>query len=127
MRRVESFIRRIKVYVMVPTSLLGSCIGDMDRGIRYQFLFGCGKRIHPSRVDASSLFSGKNGFHLHNPVDYWDADTEVMKGLKAKKTGKLDYDKFFSPLESAGRRSENSNCEVASTRSSQSGKTHHQV
>ncbi|KAI3499397.1 hypothetical protein L1887_35196 [Cichorium endivia] len=52
---------------------------------------------------------------------------EVMKGLKAKKTGKLDYDKYFTPPESAGRSSENSECEAASTRSSQSGKTHHQM
>ncbi|KAL7605406.1 hypothetical protein Lser_V15G17209 [Lactuca serriola] len=52
---------------------------------------------------------------------------EVMKGLKAKKNGKLDNIKDFLPPESAGKTSANSDSEAASTRSTQSGKSHQQM
>ncbi|KAL4584965.1 hypothetical protein LXL04_009578 [Taraxacum kok-saghyz] len=53
---------------------------------------------------------------------------EVMKGLKAKKNGNFNNNKYkdYQPLESAGKNSANSACEATSTRSGQFGKTHRQ-
>lgn len=50
-----------------------------------------------------------------------------MKGLKAKKNGKLNNIKDFQPVESIRKKEANSECEATSTRSNQSMKTHHQM
>lgn len=63
---------------------------------------------------------------IHYLIPFFDS-AEVMKGLKAKKNGKLDNIKDFLPPESAGKTSANSDSEAASTRSTQSGKSHQQV
>ncbi|KAI3759371.1 hypothetical protein L6452_07134 [Arctium lappa] len=52
---------------------------------------------------------------------------EVIKGLKAKKNGNLKNNKSFQPPESAGISEANSDCELAASRSNESGKTHHQM
>ncbi|XP_024970980.1 uncharacterized protein LOC112509974 isoform X2 [Cynara cardunculus var. scolymus] len=54
---------------------------------------------------------------------------EVMKGLKAKKNGKLidNNNTSSQPPESLGVSEANSDCKAAASRSHQSGKTHHQM
>ncbi|XP_071712178.1 uncharacterized protein [Rutidosis leptorrhynchoides] len=53
---------------------------------------------------------------------------EVMKGMKAKKNGKLNKNNSNLPLpELAGKSDENSDNKVSTTRSNQSAKPHHQM
>ncbi|PWA51663.1 hypothetical protein CTI12_AA461830 [Artemisia annua] len=52
---------------------------------------------------------------------------EVMKGLKAKKNGKLNNNKDLQPRESALNNETNSDCETTSKRANHMGKTYHQV
>ncbi|PWA94221.1 hypothetical protein CTI12_AA060340 [Artemisia annua] len=81
---------------------------------------------HPLRVTRIKLLRPTDNLVLGHAYRLI-TNQEVMKGLKAKKNGKLNNNKDLQPRESALNNETNSDCETTSKRANHMGKTYHQM